>query len=332
MKKKILGIVLLILVVFYFAGPNPSTPVYEPTLPEIPQNQSLDQFLAAHEFAFPVKPDNEARIIWSDSTNKVPTEYAIVYLHGFTASPIEGDPVHRNLAKRFGCNLYLARLSEHGLIQKEQLQNLTADSYWESAKFALAMGRKLGKKIILMGTSTGGTQALQLASTYPDLVDGLILYSPNIEINDPNAWLLNNPWGLQIARLVKQGNYLIPPDKRPIYAKYWNTPYRLEAAVELQEMVETTMNDDTFQKIKQPLLLVYYYKNEEEQDPVVKVSAMMKMFDQIQTPANLKQKTAVPDAGHHVIASPIKSMAFQKVEELSAVFLKDKMGLKPKIK
>jgi pimeloyl-ACP methyl ester carboxylesterase len=331
MKKKILGIALLILVVFYFAGPNPSTPVYEPTLPEIPQNQSLDQFLAAQESAFPVKPDNEARIIWADSLNKVPTEYAIVYLHGFTASPIEGDPVHRNLAKRFGCNLYLARLSEHGLIQKEQLQNLTADSYWSSAKFALAMGRKLGKKIILMGTSTGGTQALQLASTYPDLVDGLILYSPNIEINDPNAWLLNNPWGLQIARLVKQGNYLIPPDKRPIYAKYWNTPYRLEAAVELQEMVETTMNDETFQKIKQPLLLVYYYKNEEEQDPVVKVSAMMKMFDQIQTPANLKQKTAVPDAGHHVIASPIKSMAFQKVEELSDVFLKDKMGLKPKI-
>jgi pimeloyl-ACP methyl ester carboxylesterase len=292
----------------------------------------LDQFIAAHESAFLVKPDNEARIIWADSTNKVPTEYAIVYLHGFTASPMEGDPVHRNLAKRFGCNLYLARLSEHGLIQKEQLQNLTADSYWSSAKFALAMGRKLGKKIILMGTSTGGTQALQLASTYPDLVDGLILYSPNIEINDPNAWLLNNPWGLQIARLVKQGNYLIPPDKRPIYAKYWNTPYRLEAAVELQEMVETTMNDETFQKIKQPLLLVYYYKNEAEQDPVVKVSAMMKMFDQIQTPAKLKQKTAVPDAGHHVIASPIKSMAFQKVEELSAVFLKDKMGLNPKIK
>jgi pimeloyl-ACP methyl ester carboxylesterase len=242
---------------------------------------------------------------------------------------MEGDPVHRNLAKRFGCNLYLARLSEHGLIQKEQLQNLTADSYWESAKFALAMGRKLGKKIILMGTSTGGTQALQLASTYPDLVDGLILYSPNIEINDPNAWLLNNPWGLQIARLVKQGNYLIPPDERPIYAKYWNKPYRLEAAVALQEMLETTMNSETFRKINQPLLLVYYYKNEEEQDPVVKVSAMMKMFDQIQTPAKFKQKIAVPDAGHHVIASPIKSKAFQKVEELSAIFMKDKMGLIP---
>ncbi|MEN9964832.1 MAG: hypothetical protein RL582_1927 [Bacteroidota bacterium] len=332
MKKKILGIVLPILVVMYFAGPNPSTPVYEPALPEISQNHSLDQFIAAHESAFPVKPDNEARIIWADSTNKVPTEYAIVYLHGFTASPMEGDPVHRNLAKRFGCNLYLARLSEHGLIQKEQLQNLTADSYWESAKFALAMGRKLGKKIILMGTSTGGTQAIQLASTYPDLVDGLILYSPNIEINDPNAWLLNNPWGLQIARLVKQGNYLIPPDKRPIYAKYWNTPYRLEAAVELQEMLETTMNAETFKKIKQPLLLVYYYKNEEEQDPVVKVSAMMKMFEQIQTPASLKQKTAVPEAGHHVIASPIKSMAFQKVEEVSAFFLENKMGLKPPIK
>lgn len=328
MKKKGLGIAITILVVVYFSGPNPATPVYDSTLPIIPTNQSLDQFIINQESKLPVKPDNEARIVWADSANKTPTEYAIVYLHGFTASPMEGDPVHRNLAKRFGCNLYLARLSEHGLVQKEQLQNLTADSYWSSAKFALAMGRKLGKKIILMGTSTGGTQAIQLASTFPDLVDGLILYSPNIEIYDPNAWLLNNPWGLQIARLVKKGNYLNPPDERPIYAKYWNKPYRIEAAVELQEMVETTMNTDAFKKIKQPLLLVYYYKNEAEQDPIVKVSAMLKMFDQIQTPAKLKQKTAIPDAGNHVITSPIKSNAFQKVEEVSAVFIKEKMGLK----
>lgn len=327
MKKKGLIVSLLIILTAYFLGPNPKTPVYDSVLPDLPAASSLDSFIAKHEASFPVKPDNEARIIWSDSLKQSPTEYAIVYLHGFTASPMEGDPVHRNLAKRFGCNLYLARLSEHGLVQQEQLQNLTADSYWESAKFALAVGRKIGKKVILMGTSTGGTQAIQLASTYPNLVDGLILYSPNIEINDPNAWLLNNPWGLQIARLVKQGNYLNPPDERPIYAKYWNKPYRMEAAVALQEMLETTMNKEAFEKIKQPLLLLYYYKNEKEQDPVVKVSAMLKMFDEIATPSSKKQKIAIPEAGNHVIASPIKSNAYKQVEDYTASFLSQYMGI-----
>jgi len=328
MKKKGLLISLSILLIAYFIGPNPSTPKYDPKLPEIAASMPLDSFIADHESRFPVKPDNQARIIWADSVSKKETEYSIVYLHGFTASPMEGEPVHRNISKRFGCNLYLARLSEHGLIQKEQLMNLTADSYWESAKFALSVGRKLGKKVILMGTSTGGTQALQLASTYPEMVDGLILYSPNIEINDPNAWLLNNPWGLQIARLVKKGNYLVPPDERPIYSKYWNKPYRIEAAVELQEMLETTMNKESFEKIKQPLLLVYYYKSEEEQDKVVKVSAMLRMFDQIKTPTALKEKAAVPEAGDHVIATPIKSKAYNEVESISSRFLMEKMGLR----
>jgi pimeloyl-ACP methyl ester carboxylesterase len=58
----------------------------------------------------------------------------------------------------------------------------------------LAIGRQLGNKVIIMGTSTGGTNALQLAAAYPNDVEALILLSPNIAINDPNAWLLNNPW------------------------------------------------------------------------------------------------------------------------------------------
>ena len=330
MKKKILLSLVVLLVIGYFLGPNPKTPVYNKDLPNIPSNISLDEFVRSHEKEFPVKPDNEARIVWADSQHKQPTPYCLVYLHGFSASQKEGDPVHRQLAKKYGCNLYLARLSEHGLNQKEQLMNLTADSYWESAKFALAMGKKLGQKVILMGTSTGGTQAIQLAAAFPESVDALVLLSPNIAINDPNAWLINNPWGLEIARLVKKGNYVNPPDERPIYAAYWNKPYRLEAAVALEEMLETTMNKETFEKVTQPTLLLYYYKNEKEQDPIVKVSAMLDMFETIATPEDLKVKKAIPTAGDHVLASPIKSAAVSEVEQVCSQFFADKLRLKSK--
>ena len=47
--------------------------------------------------------------------------------------------------------------------------NLTADKLWNSAKEAYAIGRQLGKKVILIATSTGGTLALKLAAEYPDI-------------------------------------------------------------------------------------------------------------------------------------------------------------------
>lgn len=235
--------------------------------------------------------------------------------------------MHRNIAKAFGCNLYLSRLSQHGIDTTEQLLNLTPENYWESAKEALAIGKELGEKVILMGTSTGATQAIQLAASYPSEVAALILYSPNIAINDNNAWLLNNPWGLQIARLVKGGNYHDPEDSRPIYRQYWNKPYRLEAIVALEEMLETTMIKSTFSRISQPVLLLYYYKDEANQDKVVKVTAMKKMFEQLATAPHLKRALPLPNTGNHVIASPIKSADIQSVEKETSLFLQQVLKL-----
>ena len=155
--------------------------------------------------------------------------------------------------------------------------------------------------------------ALKLATEYPDIA-GLILLSPNIAINDGKAWLLNNPWGLQIAHLVK-GKYNTAADTSAIYRQYWNYKYRMEAAVALEEFLETTMKASLFEKVTQPVLLLYYYKDEEHQDPVVKVSAMKRMFRQLGTPDSLKREMAVPNAGDHVIGSYIKSKDLRTVED-----------------
>lgn len=44
----------------------------------------------------------------------------------------------------------------------------------------------------------------------------LINLSPNIAINDPAAFLLNNPWGLYIARAVMGGKLQGHRRKRPL--------------------------------------------------------------------------------------------------------------------
>ena len=313
--KKWLFAIPVLLVVVYLAGPTPSSAEYSSVMPEVPPAAELENYIRNKEQSFQLKPDNEARIIWEDDSLRQQTEYALVYLHGFSASQFEGAPAHIHAAKALGANLYLSRLAEHGIESSDPLVNLTAENYWESAKEALAIGKQLGEKVILMGTSTGGTNAIQLAAQYPNDVYALVLLSPNIAINDPNAWLLNNPWGLQIAQLVLGGKYRESSDARPVYKQYWNTPYRLEATVALEEMLESSMNPETFAKVTQPLLLLYYYKNEEEQDPVVKVSAMREMFHQVGTPKQWKKEKAMPKTGDHVIASPFKSKDAASVEK-----------------
>ncbi len=329
-KRRLLIIAapVVLLIGVYFSGPRPSTPVFDKKLKTIlAEPPALEGYISLNESKHRIKPDNEARIVWADSS-KQKTEYAVVYLHGFSASQMEGDPIHRRFAEQFGSNLFLARLADHGIDTTEVLLQFTADRFWESAKEALAIGKAIGDKVILISTSTGGTAALMLAAAYPDDVYALISMSPNIAINDPAAFLLNDPWGLQIARMVIGGNYRewIASEQR---AKYWNNKYRLESLVQLEELVESSMNEETFSKVKQPSLTLYYYKNEEEQDTEVKVSAMLEMNKLLGTPDSLKITVAIPNSGAHVLGSPMVSKDVEGVYRNIEKFAMEKLHLKP---
>ncbi|SKC89717.1 alpha/beta hydrolase [Ohtaekwangia koreensis] len=329
-SKRIIRITfpILLLLALYFLGPEPKTPVFNLTLPQAPASPlALEQYVATAEAQHKIKPGNEAEIVWHDSTRQK-TEYAIVYLHGFSASKMEGFPTHQKFAKTFGCNLYLSRLADHGIDTTDALVNFTPDRLWESAKQALAIGKQLGNKVILVSTSTGGTLALKLAAEYPDDVHALINMSPNVAINNGAAFLLNDPWGLYIVRLVKGGKYSISTEDTEEESKYWYSKYRLEATPQLEELVESTMVKETFEKIKQPCLTLYYFKNEQEQDPQVKVSAMLDMNDKLSTPADLKQAIPFPDAGGHVIGSSLTNKHYEEIYQAIEKFAVEKLGMK----
>jgi pimeloyl-ACP methyl ester carboxylesterase len=310
----------------YFAGPNPSTPNYNYDLPTTPANpDALEQFVAAREAQHKLKPDNEARIVWADSTKRK-TEYAIVYLPGFSASHKEGEPIHTKFANEFGCNLFLARLADHGIDTVDALLNFTAERFWNSAKEALAIGNQLGDKVILVSTSTGGTVALMLAAYFPDRVYSLINLSPNIALRDPAAFLLNNPWGLQIARKVMGGDYrewVAAPERQ----KYWYSKYRIESLVQLEELLETTMTAETFSRVRQPVLTLYYYKSEKEQDPEVSIEAILSMHELLGTDDSLKVIISVPNAGAHVIGSSMVSKDVEGVYREMVKFGVGRLGM-----
>lgn len=327
-KKRWWIFIPLVLVIIYLMGPRPKRPHYGTAFPPVPMElNEVDKYVLAKESVHKLKPDNHARIIWTGDSARSKTEYSILYLHGFTASQGEGIPVHQNIATKFNCNLYLSRLAEHGLDTTDQLIRLTASNLWESAKEAYVIASRLGNKVIVMGTSTGATLALMLAAAYPE-IHSLILLSPNIEIFDENAWLLNNPWGLQIARMVKGSKYVYQEDTRPLYKKYWSYGYRLEGVVALEEMLESSMKPRLFKRIKQPVLMLYYYKDPVFQDSVVRVDAMHKMFNSLGTPPDIKRAKSIPTAGNHVLGSYIKSNDVVAVENEIEKFMVEVLKVK----
>lgn len=322
------ALVLIIAIsVVFMLGPKPPEPSLNPTPTSVSiPIDSLDGWLAYQESGFKtLKPKNEARIEWYNDSVSV-TEYAVVYLHGFTASGEEGNPVHRAFAKRYGCNMYLPRLYGHGLDTTEPLIDLTPENYLESAKEAIAVGKKIGNKVILMNCSTGGTLALYLAANDPE-IDALICYSPNIDIFDQTSQVLTKPWGVQLARMIMGSNYR-QYEASEEFNRYWQTKYRLEGLVSVRSLIDHTMNEETFSKIKQPIFVGAYFKDSENQDNVVSVEAMRQMMPQLSTPENQKLMIEFP-VGAHVLTNPLRNPDVQPVEQATFQFAEEIIGLIP---
>ena len=320
------AIFFLLLGALYLVGPRVETPELNESPVSVPSNlMSLEQWITEKENALGnVRSGNASQIIFNDSVPKK-TKFSVLYLHGFTASGREGEPVHRDIAKALGANLYIPRLYGHGLEETEPMLGFNNEDFWESGKEALAVAKQLGEKVIVLGTSHGGSLSLSLA-TDPDIA-ALCLFGPNIAVYDPKAKLLSKPWGLQIARLVKGGNYHHMVTSNEEKKNYWTTKARLESLIHMQKFLDVKMRKATFKKVQAPVFLGYYYKNDSLQDQVVSVPAMLEMYDQLGTPQHLKQKKAFPEAGDHVLTSYLSTENYEAVTREVLQFLKDKLNI-----
>ena len=316
---KVIATVFLILGAIYLVGPRVETPEFSNEIPGVPDNLvKLQKWINTKEILQGnVRPGNASKIIFNDSIPQK-TEYSVIYYHGFTASGMEGDPVHRDISNVLGANLYIPRLFGHGLEEEESMLNFNNDDFWKSGKEALEVAKKLGEKVIILGTSHGGSLALALGDD--PSIEAMLLFGPNIAVFDPKAKLLSKPWGLQIGRLVKGGNYH-EWEANDEKKKYWSTKTRLEAMTHMQKFLDVKMRRSVFKKVKVPVFLAYYYKNDNLQDKVVSVPAMLKMYDQLGTPDSLKLKQAFPEVGDHVLTSYISTQYYDVVTKASLAFL-----------
>lgn len=329
-KKRAVVIGFLVLITLYLIGPKPNTMITS-NLPFVPANlEELDSWIADKESTFDLREDNEARIVWADSTKIEPTDWALVYVHGFSASQGEGYPLHIETAQRYGMNLYLARLHGHGILGNDGFKDLKAEQLAASVLDALAIGKRIGKKVVLIGTSTGGTLAMFAAATQGQYVDGLVMLSPLIDFYDKKTYFLDKPWGSWIASKFMGGDYrILEPSNDENVQKYWYETYHIDGLVALKSLVSQLAHPSVFKQVKAPTYLGYYYKNEEEQDNVVSVSAMLSMIPYLGVAPEQFRSDAFPDAGAHVIGSTYTSESYPEVRDRIYSFFEEVLKISP---
>lgn len=282
-------------------GPRATvTPRLAPTaVPADPAR--LDSFLAAAEADVPaLRPGTEKTIVWAGAPGQ-PTDVAVVYLHGFSATRQETAPLADSVAARLGANLYYARLAGHGQ-DAEALGRATANDWLADAHEALGIGRRLGRRVVLIGTSTGGTLATWLAVQDTLAAPAaLVLISPNFAPKDPNAGLLLWPWGRLIARAAV-GPYRAWRPHNPAQARYWTTRYRTEALLSMMGLVDLVARAD-LGALRTPVLVLY-----DPADRVVDAEATEARFAGMGAPhKRLVRVVGTGDPSHHVLAGAVLS-------------------------
>ncbi len=218
--------------------------------------KAFDDWLAEREARHgDLRSDNHARIIWADGERRR-RSLAVVYLHGFSASPLETAPLCNRLAEEIGAHLYLPRLRGHG--RSPQAMAGADDHDWLSdAREALAVGLRLGERVLLVGTSTGGTLAtLVAAEARDDSIAALILISPNFGIADRRRTLLTWPgarrwlhWLVGRERIVQAEN--------DDHARYWTLRYATHTLVSMYALVRRLKRRVRPERLALPVLAIF---------------------------------------------------------------------------
>lgn len=316
------ALMVLVFCLYYFTGYKAATNLNSSYQMEFKTIEDVEKWILT-ESQFPkLKPEAAPEVLWADSSKKEKTPYSLVYIHGFSASKEEGNPVHRAVADSLGMNAFFCRLPAHGLNDIDAFKSLTANDMIATAEQAIQIGKILGEKVIVMGTSTGGTLAL-IEAAKDSSIAAVVLYSPLIDFFDNRLAILTYPHGIKVAEQIIGDEYMrSPPSENPLENAIWYNEYHIKGLESLAMLVDGSMKPELFAQVNQPVFLAYYYKDEENQDKTVSVAAMLEMFDQLQTPEGKKIKKAYPNSGNHVIGSNLRSASVAEIISDTIAFIK----------
>jgi pimeloyl-ACP methyl ester carboxylesterase len=254
-------------------------------------------YLAREEAAVPnIRDGLEKEIIWANPMVHDKTPLAIVYIHGFSASKGEVRPLPDDVADQLDANLFYTRLTGHGQDGAAMTQG-SVNAWINDYEEALAIGRQIGDKVIVIATSTGGSLAAW-AATQPGASDGvaaIAFISPNFGVKASGAELLTMPWGKQIAELVggKERSFAT---RNALHEKFWTHIYPMAATMPMEALVELAYVAPV-EKATIPALFIF-----SDSDGVVRPDRTREIAARWSAPHELVPVDDTGDPDNHVIA------------------------------
>lgn len=317
-RAVLFGFVLALAV--YFLGPKNAFGPDVPTAREVPPAiAQLDDWLARSEAVYPdIRSGLQKQVMWHGVPGER-TPWAVVYLHGFTASRLETAPLAETVARQLGANLFYTRLAGHGRTT-EAMGEATVQDWLADAVEAVRVGERLGERVLVIGVSTGATLATWLgARSEGQGVAGYVMISPNYGPKDKKSELINQPWGRELA-LRLEGETRGQPAPIDAENHAWTQVYPTRALFPMMALVKQVRESD-LSGLRAPVLALY-----SEGDQTVDPQEIKSLFPRI----GAERKTLVAvdyseAVGQHVLAGDLR--ASKATERMAAEVVQWAQGL-----
>ncbi|GIL00778.1 MAG: lysophospholipase [Alphaproteobacteria bacterium] len=262
----------------------------------------VGQWLAEREAAVAgIKPGAEKEIVWADPATRAKTPLAVVYIHGFSATKWETRPLPDKVAAALGANLFFTRLTGHGQ-DGAALARASMNDWVNDMAEAIAVGERIGERVLVIATSTGATLATWAVGNerLVNKVVGLVLISPNYQLNGISVGLLNMAWGQQLLPLVfGQTRSFEPVNERQ--AQWWTTSYPSRSVFAMAALMRAVERMDHGRSTV-PALFIH-----SPNDKVVSAETTRRVHDEWAGPKAIHEVEQVQDPSSHVLAGDILS-------------------------
>ncbi len=299
--KIAIGILAVLFLILQF-GPREPVDLAITFSPE-DLGEDLDEYLASSEATVEnLNPLHAKSISWAGSVGER-TPLSIVYLHGFSATKEEIRPVPDDVAKAVEANVYYARLTGHGRDGIAMTQASVNDWLNDTAE-AIAIGERLGEKVIVISTSTGGTLFTAYGINPDNManVAGAIMMSPNFRIAASGSQILTLPFARHVVPLLTGKERSWEP-KNDAQALHWTTQYPTTAVLPVAAAVNYVA-DLPVETMTVPTFFIY-----SPDDQVVSAQTTADVMKRWGGPTEslVIKGSAVGDGSAHVLAGDIVS-------------------------
>ena len=249
-----------------------------------------------------IKEGVAKKIIWANEINKK-TPISIVYIHGFTASSEEVRPLPDKIASDLNANLFFTRLTGHG--RNPSAMELCSIPNWiRDLHEAIEIGSRIGEKVILLSSSTGGTISVTSAldKKLSQKILGYIFISPNFGINNRFAGMISWPFSEYWLKLIL-GKKMKHKPRNELNKKYWTMSYPTNALIPMAKLVRE-VNKKDYSTVKKPAL--FYFSMEDKVVNPLKIKEFITKWGGNSTTKIVKLSNK-DDKFSHVLAGDIIS-------------------------